>query len=127
MKKGKEKHHEHIRIVTVTERAQRQLFYKRRRHNRGTERRTKMKHYIFNQEKGNQKIRVFLDDEDGLTYLNFEAETNGIPCGFSLTINALQRELQEYEDKKAEAEEEIDTKEILKNFSKALDNVLKIL
>ena len=86
-----------------------------------------MKHYIFNQEKGNQKIRVFLDDEDGLTYLNFEAETNGIPCGFSLTINALQRELQEYEDKKNEEETEIDTKEILKNFSKALDNVLKLI
>ena len=86
-----------------------------------------MKHYIFNQEKGNQKMRVFLDDEDGLTYLNFEAETNGIPCGFSLTINALQRELQEYEDKKNEEETEIDTDEILKNFSKALDNVLKLI
>ena len=86
-----------------------------------------MKHYIFKQEKGNQKMKVFLDDEDGLTYLNFEAETNGIRGGFSLTINALQRELQEYEDKKAEEEEEIDTEEILKNFSKALDNVLKII
>ena len=86
-----------------------------------------MKHYIFNQEKGNQKMRVFLDDDDGLTYLNFEAETNGIPCGFSLTISALQRELQEYEDKKAEEEEEIDTEEILNNFRKALDNVLKII
>ena len=86
-----------------------------------------MKHYIFNQEKGNQKMRVFLDDEDGLTYLNFEAEANGIPCGFSLTINALQRELQEYEDKKNEEETDIDTEEILKNFSKALDNVLKLI
>jgi len=86
-----------------------------------------MKHYIFNQEKGTQKMRVFLDEEDGLTYLNFEAETNGVPCGFSLTINALQRELQEYEDKKEQEEPELDKDEIVKDFMKALDNVLKII
>lgn len=86
-----------------------------------------MKHYIFNQEKGTQKMRVYLDEEDGLTYLNFEAETNGIPCGFSLTINALQRELQEYEDKKEQEEPALDKDEIVKDFMKALDNVLKII
>lgn len=86
-----------------------------------------MKHYIFNQEKGTQQMRVFLDDEDGLTYLNFEAETNGVPCGFSLTINALQRELQEYADKKEQEEQELDRDEIVKDFMKALDNVLKII
>jgi hypothetical protein len=86
-----------------------------------------MKHYIFNQEKGTQKMRVYLDEEDGLTYLNFEAETNGVPCGFSLTINALQRELQEYEDKKEQEEPELDKDEIVKDFMKALDNVLKII
>lgn len=72
-------------------------------------------------------MRVYLDEEDGLTYLNFEAETNGIPCGFSLTINALQRELQEYDDKKEQEEQEIDKDEIVKDFMKALDNVLKII
>lgn len=72
-------------------------------------------------------MRVYLDEEDGLTYLNFEAETNGVPCGFSLTINALQRELQEYEDKKEQEEPEIDKDEIVKDFMKALDNVLKII
>lgn len=86
-----------------------------------------MKHYIFNQEKGTQKMRVFLDEEDGLTYLNFEAETNGVPCGFSLTINALQRELQEYADKKEQEEPALDKDEIVKDFMKALDNVLKII
>lgn len=86
-----------------------------------------MKHFIFNQEKGTQKMRVYLDEEDGLTYLNFEAETNGVPCGFSLTINALQRELQEYEDKKEQEEPELDKDEIVKDFMKALDNVLKII
>jgi hypothetical protein len=86
-----------------------------------------MKHFIFNQEKGTQKMRVYLDEEDGLTYLNFEAETNGVPCGFSLTINALQRELQEYEDKKEQEEQELDKDEIVKDFMKALDNVLKII
>lgn len=86
-----------------------------------------MKHYIFNQEKGTQKMRVYLDEEDGLTYLNFEAETNGVPCGFSLTINALQRELQEYEDKKEQEEPELDKDKIVKDFMKTLDNVLKII
>lgn len=86
-----------------------------------------MKHYIFNQEKGTQKMKVYLDEEDGLTYLNFEAETNGVPCGFSLTINALQRELQEYEDKKEQEEPALDKDEIVKDFMKALDNVLKII
>ena len=35
-------------------------FYEKGEDATGTERRTKMKHYIFNQEKGNQKIKQIL-------------------------------------------------------------------
>lgn len=68
-------------------------------------------------------IDVYLDDEDGVIYLNIETSTNG---GVSISLNELQRKIDEFEERRNQPSED-EKEKIVNNFLKSLDNVLKII
>ena len=84
-----------------------------------------MKHFIFQQDTKNQKQRFFLDNDDGIIYINFEAVVNGKPVGYSISINEFERELDKFKSE-IETESNNDVKQVLLDFQKSLDNVLKL-